>query len=456
MPGFYKTLFFVYVVAVLFLFTFFVPPFQKSDEVAHFWRAVALTNLDATCARDEFGNQYFAMKRKYAAIESEFHVWDVAMNANAKFDWDWLRTSFTDPSYQETVRVYSIYCNYPPIGHPVSAAGVLLGKPFANPLVSFYGGRLAGALFFIAALVYALKLTPEPYRPLVYLYGALPSVLHQVSAVSYDAAFLALLPPVFAFVTNAVVHERRLHPLHVGLFLVGLVWLVNIRMFAYLPLLLLFFMVKPWQIAQDRKRYLMIAAGFVAAGLLLMGVQHARYYPDEAGVSESGEVYSATEQLRYLAEGPWRAVEVTYRTFDREGDVLLRQVVAGFGWQDYNFGFFTHQLFLFAIGAVLVVTVIRERPLLSRRQLLVLAAAVLGTAAGVIGSAYASFTPVGSESIWGMQGRYFVILIPFAFWAAAQLRVLVGWQRMLQALLVVAAAIVVWNVYRAIDLRYFG
>jgi uncharacterized membrane protein len=454
-PGFYRALFFAYVGTVLLLFTFFVPPFQKSDEVAHFWRAVTLSNFDVACDTDENGNQYFTMERRYAEIETDFHIWEVAMNYNRKFDWNWLRTSFTDPSYREAVRVYSLYCNYPPVGHPITAAGVMLGKPFANPLVSFYGGRVAGALFFLGALVYALKVTPAPYRPLVYFYGALPSVLHQVSAVSYDATFLALLLPVFAFTTSALASQKSLKPLHVAIFLAALVWMVNVRMAAYLPLLLLFFVIKPGQVTTDRRRYLLIAGAFIGAALLLMAWQITQYYPEGAGVSEEAQVYSVTEQLRYVAEAPWRMIEVTYRTLDSEGEGLIHQSIAGFGWQDYTFGYFTHYLFVFASAALLAVTVVRERPLLDRLQLLILGAAVLGTAAGILVSAYMSFTPVGSDLIWGLQGRYFVVLLPLAFLAIAQLRVLVGWERLLQALLVTGVLIVIWNVYRAIDLRYF-
>src|SRR6266545_1605158 len=121
--GFVPALFFTYIAVALAIFTFYVPPFQKSDELAHFYRTVSLTNLDLVCKKDADGKRYFPMKRKYAAVESVFHVWDVAMQRNARFNRDWLDARFTDPAYQETVRV-DHPCDFSPMGYAPSAAGV--------------------------------------------------------------------------------------------------------------------------------------------------------------------------------------------------------------------------------------------------------------------------------------------------------------------------------------------
>src|SRR5438874_6835786 len=187
--SFVEALFFVYVAGALLLLTFFVPPFQKADEPAHFYRAVSITNLELACQKGSDGEYSYAMKRKYADLPGVLHTDEVAYQTKVRFNRDWLKASFDSPVYNETAHVPN-YCALPAVGYLPTALGVLAGKPLQNPLTSFYLGRLFGAIFFVLALVLSSRVVPARYRPIVYLYAALPTVLHQVSAVSYDVVQL--------------------------------------------------------------------------------------------------------------------------------------------------------------------------------------------------------------------------------------------------------------------------
>src|SRR5215211_1995559 len=114
--NFYQALFWAYIGIALTIFTVLVPPFQKADEVAHFHRAVSLTNLDIVCKKDENGVPNFPMKRKYADLPDVLHVWDVAFIPNARFDPQWLHADFSGPQFQETGRIY-LFCNLPVAGY---------------------------------------------------------------------------------------------------------------------------------------------------------------------------------------------------------------------------------------------------------------------------------------------------------------------------------------------------
>src|SRR2546421_206066 len=71
--SFVEALFFAYLGLALLLLTFFVPPFQKADEPAHFYRAVSLTNLELTCRHGD-GDYFWTMKRKYADLPGVLHT----------------------------------------------------------------------------------------------------------------------------------------------------------------------------------------------------------------------------------------------------------------------------------------------------------------------------------------------------------------------------------------------
>jgi uncharacterized membrane protein len=449
-----QALFLAYIGAAMALFVFLVPPFQKSDELNHFWRAVSLTNLDLVCHSDSEGNRFYPMKRKYGEVDGTFHVWEVALNYRSKWNNSWPATDFSDPRFDQEMRI-DRPCDFTPLGYPPATAGVLAGKPFADPRVSLYLGRLGGALFFLACLIWALQVVPDRYRLLVYLYAALPSVLHQVTTISYDQVHLSLLLPVFAYWARFLVNEQPVPRRDLLIFCGLLVWSVNVRLGAFMPMVLLFFALRPEWIAAARRRYVQITAGFVAAAVGLMGLLTLIYIP--RGESEDGErVYSSTKQLQFVLEDPTRLFNAIYNTLRLEGAVMVHQLVAGFGWQDYGFDFFTQYLWLFIIACVMVFTVLTDSLRMKPLQLLALWGSVLGTTVTLFIAAYFFWSHVGAPSIWGVQGRYFLVLLPLLIVAVAQLSAALGRERMVNFLLVAAAIIVLRNIYRAIDLRYFG
>jgi uncharacterized membrane protein len=208
---FRQALFCVYILVALLIFTFMVPPFQKSDEPAHYFRSISLTNLDLVCTPNADGEYRFEMKSKYAGFPQAINTWDVAFHPHTRFDRDWLNVDWSDPAWDETVEVFDV-CNLPAFGYLPNMLGIFLGKPFENPMTGLYLGRVFGALFFVGALIWALRVTPEQYRLPLYFYAAMPTVLHQVSAVSYDAVQLSLFAVMYAYITRFAVEDTIIRP----------------------------------------------------------------------------------------------------------------------------------------------------------------------------------------------------------------------------------------------------
>lgn len=437
------------------VFTFLVPPFQKPDEQAHYHRAISLTNLDIVCHRDENGEGYFPMERRYAELPEVLHTWDVAFRYEVKFQTEWLRADFSDPSYSDEGRIYR-FCSLTPFGYLPNALGALLGKPLQNPLPGFYLGRLFGALFFVACVVLAVRIVPERYKLLVYLYAGIPMVLHQVGAHNYDAVQLSLFPIAFALLMRFIVFERPLRHLELLAFLGVLIWLIQIRLISYFPLVLLFFAVRPWQVHPQPRQYALIAAGFLVFALWSTAVLGAIYLPASQDSAPGGFGIDSSAQMRYLLAHPWQFPIIFYNTLHIFGDLLLRELIGVFGWIDYGFNFALYYAVVFFAGAIVYHFSDREVRLVSPFQLLVIAGAIAGTVILLFVSLYAVWSPVGADAVSGLQGRYFVGLLPFTVFAIAQLVAMVGRAKLLPVLAVVLALFVSYQVFRAVDLRYYG
>jgi uncharacterized membrane protein len=383
------------------------------------------------------------------------HIWDVAFQYGSKFDTAWLRADFSHPRFRENVPVPDV-CNLPPPGYLPNAVGILAGKPFENPLVSFYLGRIAGVVFFLGALTLALRVVPERYKLLVYLYAAMPMVLHQVGAISYDAVHLSLFPVLFAYGARLLTESGRARPLDVAVFLVALWWAANVRSFAYYPLLLLFFMLPAGRLASNGRGYAALAAGYLGIAGLTSALM-AFFYLAESRITPLDAVdVDAGEQARYMLNHPLEFAEVLYRTLQFHGEGLLKQAIGVFGWLDYAFDFVPYYIAVIAAGIVAFYIAERDALVMRGYQLLALWCALLGTVGALAVSLYAVWSPVGAGVIGGLQGRYYIGLLPFAILGVSQTALFVGKGRFLQGLALAVGLILVASIFSAVESRYYG
>lgn len=452
-PPYYRALFFTYLAGALVIFAVLVPPFQKNDEPAHFVRAVSITNRDMFCEKGSDGKYYFLLKRKYADLSDVMHVSDVAFRGS-KFRLEWLRADFSDPKYGETARIAQ-FCNLPVPGYVPNAVGVLLGKPFENPLVSFYLGRAFGAAFFVGALVVALRIVPERYALSIYFYGALPTVLNQVSAISYDAVQLSLFALITAYLAKFTVEERRIGARELLIFMGLLWWNAQVRSFAYYPMLLLFFAIKPSKISERRSRYVQIAVAFLATTVLTTAYLDATYISQANEIGLPGSGIDPTRQAETVLKYPISFLGACYETLRIGGESLLRESIGVFGWRNVALSYLPYYVAVFCAGMVFYHTAISDERFLSTTQVFVLFAAIALTAASIFFSLYAVSTPVAGKIVQGLQGRYFVGLLPLVVLLVSQAAAALGRERCVKALLVGAASVVLYNIGRAVELRYY-
>ena len=453
--SFVEALFFVYVAGALLLLTFFVPPFQKADEPAHYYRAVSITNLELACRKGSDGEYSYAMKRKYADLPGVLHTDEVAYQTKVRFNRDWLKASFDSPVYNETAHVPN-YCALPAVGYLPTALGVLAGKPLQNPLTSFYLGRLFGAVFFVLALVLSSRVVPARYRPIVYLYAALPTVLHQVSAVSYDVVQLSLFPVIFAYLTKFLTEDRPIKGRELVVFMVAIWWAINIKIIPYAPLVLLFFALRPANVATSRRWYAVYATDFLGITAISTALFAWLYLPRVSYVSLISGHVNGPDQIRFVLSHPDKFIAACYQTLNVQGEWQLKQTIGVFGWTDTPYNYFPYYVIAAFAGALLLWTAQRDVASLKLRQVVIILLSVLAMVGVLFASLYAVWSPVGARIVDGLQGRYFVGLLPFAFYSVSQLAALAGKRRFLSALAIPAVAILLWDTYRAIDLRFYG
>jgi hypothetical protein len=290
------------------------------------------------------------------------------------------------------------------------AIAMRLGRDHLPVLMVLYACRFAGLLSYLILIWLAIRLIPFG-KWLLMVLALSPMALFQSATITPDTISNGI---GFLFVAGTLrtAHEKEIGWKDIALLIV-LIFLLFLAKLNLIPLVLLPFLLMPPARFMQRKTYLFLPAItlvlFLAevVGWNLMAA--ARSNPLLANEADP------SAQLSFVMSYPLSFLIVVVRDLISNGWMYFQTWINGYGYYYWTPPLGVSLLFLLALGAALVFDSSRVR--LDRKHrialVLVFGAAYLAT----IASLYLTFTPVGSDEVLGVQGRYFVPLALLAFLA---------------------------------------
>lgn len=397
-----------------------IPPFQTVDEIAH-WDRVWTVAL----------GQYNCHTLPYTAAEFvNFSFRFDAGPVRGPIPWSALRDMYEHGGGGGEFFIATAGCGYPPIGYlPAALAAWLLTPEPREPgphkmFVAFYGGRIANWLLFFGCLVAAFRISLFPMPVLVF--ASIPMVVHQAISLNNDAVLFsgivligALLtqPPTRARIWTAIALLTLLSAIKpINVIAATLVWLGlaealrkgtwRAREVASVALASVALPVAAWLVWDHTKH------------LPILGLSTGLVVPN---VNEAAQLNMLLEQpLRVLSVFKWQLEGVFANTPINGG---WRGVLLTLGWYKYVVADHVYALAIAALAAGVCVLRLEPRAIPERRTpcwlLLTVPASVLAYAATVTLILYLAFTPVGAETVFGVQGRYFLLPIAMLLFVPA-------------------------------------
>jgi uncharacterized membrane protein len=406
------------ILALLFgvLFAFAVPPTLNWDEEVHFYRAYDVSEgqllpaikpqtqdgwcsglLPAGIVKVGKSFQYL-----YRAEEKKLRVRDLMQMALVPLEAD--------------RRVPALYFGtgcYHFVPYLPSAAGIWLARHAGlGPLAMFYAGRLANLACATGLVCLAIWITPI-FKRLFAALALMPITLGLFASFSADTLTIAtsfLLIAIFFHLSLARGSRARPGPL-AGLHVSGLI--LGLCKFPYTPLALLYLAIPRERIGSWR-RYLLVGGTLAVITALpaYIWLQRARIHHPQTH-SVPGYHCAPEEQMRYLARHPWTFFPTIVTTCVNSGErwingsALPGEIVTRRG--------VCHFLAFKVFFAFLILLAILDRSregLPSGRMKSLAIAAALASAGLIFFSLYSYWSQVGGHEINGIQGRYFIPLLP--------------------------------------------
>ena len=401
------------------------PPLRGPDESAHFLRAYGIARGDIVpSVVDQEGRKGVFLT---AEVYEGFAYFDALqqMRRGASFSyWDaleeyWNSHEVTARADNFPARVFVRYAGsegynpVPYLPHVVAAwAAQLIGLEF---LASFYLMRLAGLLAVTAIITYALVIAPRLHWAFLSI-AMIPAALYGRAVINPDGSVLAYSIAVTVLWLHASIFPRQNRSLAQA------VWLCLCTLskppqivFASLPAA-----TGTWREAlRSWRRILAVVTPAVSLSLLwivLSGGDVAAWRLAELSGTPS-EQFSIVWKLGFLSQQPWHFPKALLGTLQQGGE-LWRQLIGVLGLFDVVLRTWTYPVLTALLLASWVIPI--DVPAAVGRRLILVAGL---TASAYIFAIFAIFylvwTPVQTDEIWGVQGRYFIPALPLLAIAAA-------------------------------------
>jgi uncharacterized membrane protein len=392
------------------IFLFVVPPIQVPDELAHFNKAYQVSE----------GKFFGEVQGKLAGdyLPESLNLFGATLLSQGIYSHPEIKQSIPmlmaelsrplNPGKQAFVDFRGALL-YSPVPYLPQAFGIALGRLLSlPPIILFYLGRLFNLAVWIALIQLAIRWVPL-HKWVWVLLALAPMSLFLSASLSADAptnalAFLLIAVTLkFAFVGDEPLQNKDL----ALLFTVGILLALSKQAYLLLSGLVLLIPIKRFG---SLRRKLMISLIFialcVAASLGWTWLGRHLFVPNRvgAGVSPHG-------QLVYLLKYPGQIFNVLSKTYYSYFAFYLDSWVGVLGWLDTRLPDYFYTIFEGIVLAVALVDMqVQYQFKISQR--LLIAATFLAGVGFILGTSYIFFTPIGKGRILGVQGRYFIPLMP--------------------------------------------
>jgi uncharacterized membrane protein len=398
------------------IFALGMPLCQGPDEEVHFYRAydVSLLHLVPRRLVDGWGGA--RLPSQMVRIGQSFD--SMRFHPEVKVNWNVMRElhrSALNPGKRQLVS-YGASVNYSFVAFVPQALGIALARKLdLEPLAIFYAGRLANLSFSLLLVYLAIRISPV-YKNALGAFALMPISVQQFASYSPDASAIgASFLTVAVCLRLAVGPNARAHFLSVAS-LFGLASWLTLTKFPYAAVTLLYAAIPGARIG-SRQRQLLIGVGLAAIvlGLLVVATRSARRFSPDSQllpgfILQKEYRTSVSGQLAFIRNHPIAFLAACNRTGVEHGITWFESLFQ-LGWLDTNINPVAVRLFLLFLIAVALL----DQPPRAEIPPVLKAAALLAVCSGagaILASLYVWWSPVGGEYIVGIQGRYFIPLLP--------------------------------------------
>ena len=291
--------------------------------------------------------------------------------------------------------------------------GITIGRLCNLSTAAVYTlGRIFMLAFYVFLTYIAIKKIPV-FKNGFALIMMMPSTIARVASISQDGLLMAY---IFVFIAFVVYYIRNCEIIKVKdavtMAIAGVFMTVG-KGGAYIPFLLMLFLI-PKENFGKRIKYGVIVGASIALSFCAYCLWNLSLFAEIVGSTGGAENSLAwTDEegytIKYILTNPVRSLKVFVNSFFTfSGTRYVELIGSGYGWlQTY-----TSEVWVVSYTLLLAFTTFsvadKEEYCFSKNQKIMTMAIIVFSSLFVITSMWIFWTPVSSDNVLGVQGRYFI------------------------------------------------
>ncbi len=397
-------------------FALFFAPFDKPDEDVHYLKAIAVSQGTFFCTEinQQVVDPIDKKVKNFVYQETEKNLPNISPSEKQELN---------QSIQSKTIKS----CSLPFIFYLAPGYVLFVSRHLQLPLItSFYLARLINTFIALALLIVSLKNLPKRYQYLSLFIFSLPMTLYQISSVSKDAYHLGL--GIFIINTMlAVWKSKKITPvefLNVSLSMILFV-LTRPQFFWFIFLLVTIpnsFLGQTQHSFSLKMKLLIVSITVCTVGIILGIFIQQHVYLSPHNPATNLPYYQQIDpdlQIKSMITHPFLFSVAVANSFWKFGVYYLKGSVGILGPLSRPLPLIVYIFYI--LGGLLVtvnLAMSKYLPLLTK-HLPILITICCFTQINIFLAMYLYGTPVGDSIIYGVQGRYFILLFPFLFVVSA-------------------------------------
>jgi len=401
-----------------------MPIFKSHDEDAH-WLRIYDISLGNFLTSTEYGELFQEGATNYPAGKFPKAVYEIVDKSYAGSDFGGILNTKIDKD-DTVIIAMPTTAIYSPIQYLPQALGVVVARIFTSrPIIMAFSARCMNIFLSFTVLYFAFKLIP--FGKKIYLVViSIPIALEGFSSLSPDGMTISISFLFIAYLFY-LIFEKKEEKIKwkQTVMITFLACILALCKIVYLPIVGLVLLLPKTKFTSRKSQFIHII--FILGIAIILNLVWLSISTNYLADYQEGR---PVEQLEKLLSNPIDYLEMMVYSIDLNGAKYFLSMFGGeVGLNEYvNLNSFIPFVFLI-LALIAVFSNKEDRPNFSRYQITIILLIVIAVIGLIFTSLYLQWTRTESESIMGIQGRYFIPILPLVLLLLSNLKINIGYSK---------------------------
>jgi len=389
---------------------FINPPWQTNDEDRHFYNSWYYANgyFKPDSRGKKIGNP---MPTKLLQTVQGFQ--GIPFNDQSKISKQTLE-NLKEVIYDESDTVFYSNPNYStnPVGYIPNIIGVKLGEFYKkNPIIVQWWSRAFGLFVYLIIVFFAIRITPV-YKNVLMLVTLAPMSLYQAASVTYDTLCNAATFLIMALIIKWLLQKEKITTREVSLFCLAFVMQVFSKAaYFFIPFLILMIPSEKFSFSYPKIKFVALSVAIIMLPKFTWAAYINSFHFQGGTPFQNDFLFNPSQNLAFHLKNISGMISDLLANVLTQGKDWITGCIGRFGYSYTPLPeslVFVYVIVLFGMASIDHDGSVKLKPMQRGISALVL----LVSLGALIVGLYLSFSPVGASVMFGVQGRYFIPILP--------------------------------------------